>query len=109
MIIKAEPTAYRQEYSHWLLGDGSRLIGAVVNTCDADANAAFIVRAVNSHETLLAALRSFVDYYDQAGIGDCSDPENDDNDDHFDGDERFNVRQALAAIAAAQETKGSNL
>lgn len=56
-------------------------------------------------DDLAEKLKWFVDYYDQAGIGDCEEG-NDDEDDggEFDGDERFNVRhgrQALERYAAA--------
>jgi hypothetical protein len=51
---------------------------------------------------LLAALKSFVDYYDQAGIGPCDEGQDDEDcGDCFDGDERFNVRQGRAAIRRA--------
>lgn len=65
-------------------------------------------RMKNVQDGLLCALKSFVDYYDQAGIGDCKEGEDDIEDDVFvvfDGDERFNVRQGRAAIAEAQHKK----
>jgi len=53
---------------------------------------------------LVDALREFVDYYDQAGIGDClaghDDDDDDDHDERFDGDARYNVRHARQALAA---------
>jgi hypothetical protein len=48
---------------------------------------------------LLAALQAFVDYYGQAGIGAALE---DDGNDGFDGDEKFNVRLARAAITRAK-------
>ena len=59
------------------------------------------VRLIAAAPDLLCALQSFVDYYDQAGIGDCL-PGQDDEDDGFNGDEKFNVRLARAAIAKAK-------
>jgi hypothetical protein len=65
------------------------------------ANARLIIAAPK----LLRALQDFVDYYDQVGIGECLAGQDDaDAGDEFDGDERFNVRQARAALAAAQLT-----
>ena len=55
----------------------------------------FRLRAEN--ERLKWALQQFVDYYDQAGIGDCEEG-HDDDDDGFGGDEHFNVRIARAAL-----------
>jgi hypothetical protein len=52
---------------------------------------------------LLTALEAFVDYYDQAGI--TTDHVADDEDSQFDGDEKFNVRQARVAIARARGEK----
>lgn len=69
-----------------------------IGTCR--ANAEFIALAANSHDGLLQACKAFVDYYTQAGIGDCQEGHDDDDcGDDFDGDERFNVRTARAAIA----------
>jgi len=65
-------------------------------------DAEFICRAVNCHDELLKCLRWFEGYYTQAGIGDCLEGHDDDDDgDMFDGDERFNVRHARAAIEKA--------
>lgn len=49
---------------------------------------------------LEVALRAFVDYYDQAGIGDAL--ETDDDEGLFDGDEKFNVRQGREALAEGE-------
>lgn len=69
------------------------------------ANAEFIVRACNSHEDLLEACKAFVDYYEQAGIGDCQEGHDDESGDGFNGDERFNVRVARAALDKAEGRK----
>lgn len=53
--------------------------------------------------TLLYWLGAFVDYYTQAGIGDAAEQ---DEDGQFDGDERFNVRHARAAISKATGESG---
>ena len=70
-----------------------------------EAKARELVRMANSHKHLLEACQAFVDYYDQEGIGAClqghDDEESENENDGFDGDERFNVRQARAAIAKA--------
>ena len=64
-----------------------------------EANARLIAAAPD----LLAALHSFVGYYEQAGIGPCEDGHDDDDDrGPFSGDERYNVREARAAIAKAE-------
>lgn len=58
---------------------------------------------------LLEALRTLVDYYDQAGIGPCREGRDDvDADDGFSGDERCNVRWARKAIlrATKETTRG---
>ncbi len=43
-----------------------------------------------AHDSLI----DFVGYYDQAGIGECTEADEDDPPDGFDGDEIFNVRKA---------------
>jgi hypothetical protein len=48
---------------------------------------------------LREALQSFVDYYTQAGIGDCEPGDEDDCLDSFDGDEMYNVREGRKALA----------
>jgi hypothetical protein len=47
--------------------------------------------------SLRYALQAFVDYYEQAGMSDDDVP--DDDDPNFDGDEKFNVRQARTVLA----------
>lgn len=47
------------------------------------------------------ALQAFVDYYEQAGIGDAKETDCDEG--RFDNDERFNVRWGRKVLA---ETKG---
>jgi hypothetical protein len=59
------------------------------------ANACLLAAAPD----LLYALQAFVGYYEQAGI--TGDEVGDDDDGQFDGDEKFNVRQARTAIAKA--------
>lgn len=60
-------------------------------------------RLIAAAPDLLAALHSFVGYYEQAGIGPCEDGHDDDDDrGPFSGDERYNVREARAAIAKAE-------
>lgn len=81
-------------------GEGVDIYNAPL-TDETEANAEFIVRACNCHDELVECLRWFVDYYTQAGIGDCLE-ENDDVDcGEFDGDERFNVRHGRAILAKA--------
>ena len=59
-------------------------------------------KAEKAAPTLAEALRNFVDYYTQAGIGGCADGHDDDDDDGpFSGDERYNVRHARAALKLA--------
>ncbi len=70
------------------------------------ANAKLIVRAYNCHYDLLETLQNFVDYYTQAGIGECNKEAEDNPPDGFDGDEVFNVRFAQVAIA---KTKGNGM
>ncbi len=57
---------------------------------------------------LICALRGFVDYYDQGGIGPCHPADDDDPPDGFDGDEVFNVRQGRAALRLARKRDRSN-
>lgn len=69
--------------------------------------AAANTRLIAASKKLLHALEAFVDYYTQAGIGDCTEADeeeadNGDRDDGFDGDEIFNVRQGRAAIRMAK-------
>jgi hypothetical protein len=55
-------------------------------------------------DRLHSALASFTDYYDQAGIGPCHERNDDkDDDDGFNGDERFNVRWGRRALKRAQK------
>lgn len=51
------------------------------------------------------ALKDFVDYYDQAGIGECPEGNDDRPDDEFDGDERFNVRKGRKALRGGKGDK----
>lgn len=52
---------------------------------------------------LHSALAAFTDYYDQAGIGECRARDDDrDDEDGFNGDERFNVRWGRRALIRAQ-------
>lgn len=76
----------------------------------AEDTAKFIVKACNAYEHLVSALRMFVDYYTQAGIGDCTQDDEDaadngDRDDEFDGDEIFNVRFGREALRLAKGGK----
>jgi len=87
----------------WIIEADQRSIGIarVARQCSdeqAGANALLLAAA----PALAEALRNFVDYYTQAGIGGCADGHDDDDDDGpFSGDERYNVRHARAALAAA--------
>jgi len=70
-----------------LVNDASRLTGKrVIAECDRDEDAAFIVRACNSHEQLVAALREIINYAEA-----CDD----------DSVELDNARAALAAAGVA--------
>ena len=61
-----------------------------------------IVPLVIAAPALAEALGNFVDYYTQAGIGACEEGHDDDEDEApFSGDERYNVRQARAALRKA--------
>jgi len=66
-----------------------------------DAFRQYILAAITlAAKPPVEALQDFVDYFEQAGIGDCPVGHDDDGDDAFDGDSRFNVRQAREALAA---------
>ena len=73
-----------------------------------EANARELVRRWNAFPELLAACETFVDYYDQAGIGPCREDHDDDADNEelgvsvCDPDERFYVRLGREAIAKAR-------
>ena len=87
---------------HILIGDQEdRVCEVNMGECAGceDANASLIAAAPD----LLEALKAFVGYYDQAGIGDCTEEDESDPPDGFDGDEVVNVRLARAAIAKATD------
>jgi len=107
-MVKAEPTPgpwelewgaryVRIVHKDDSMGWGVRVIAKFDDVDDAEviANAALMAAS----QKLRYALQAFVDYYEQAGIGEA-DP--DDPGDGFDGDECFNVRLARAAVAASE-------
>jgi hypothetical protein len=91
--------------------ESGRAIGSVIGEAirsELERQKAELARLREENKRLAHALKQFVDYYDQAGIGDCEEGHDDDDDDDcFDGDERFNVRHARAALRTAQESEGS--
>lgn len=76
---------------------------ATGNVTDEDRECLARVRAdLAGNQRLRHALQAFVDYYEQAGIGECTEGHDDDNNEQFSGDERFNVRQGRKALAGDQ-------
>jgi hypothetical protein len=91
--IEAKKRPYGSEGSYNIafcgdISDGIGYIGQIYNR----ANAAFIVRACNAHDDLLAACKALVEYRDRAGALGFQLEKADDY-----------INQIRAAIAAAEE------